>query len=124
MKTDETKIINGEIFYRWKNPDGTLGGWVSGDARVYGNAQVYGNARVYGNAWVYGDAWDKSPLYIQGSVHAATNYKQGHIKIGCEEHTFSEWLINYEAIGKEHNYTDSEIAEYKKIIDLFVAIGR
>ena len=32
----------------------TLGGWVSGDARVYGNAWVYGDAEVYGDARVYG----------------------------------------------------------------------
>jgi hypothetical protein len=97
---------------------------VSGDARVYGNAWVYGDAQVYGNAWVYGDAWETSPLYIQGSKHPATNTKRGSIAIGCEIHTFDEWLKSYEILGKVAGYSPKQIKEYKAIIDLFVKIGR
>jgi hypothetical protein len=95
-----------------------------GDAWVYGNASVYGNARVCGNAWVSGDAWETSPLYIQGSKHAATNAKYGHIAIGCEVHTFAEWQEQFQAIGKANGYTEAEIAEYKMIIDLFCKLGK
>jgi carbonic anhydrase/acetyltransferase-like protein (isoleucine patch superfamily) len=103
---------------------------VSGNARVSGNAQVSGNARVSGdvqmsgNAQVFGDAWETSPLYIQGSNHPATNTKRGSIAIGCEVHTFAEWLKNYKIIGKAAGYTPKQIKEYKAIIDLFIKIGR
>jgi NDP-sugar pyrophosphorylase family protein len=104
--------------------------WVSGGALVYGNASVYGNARVFGNAqvyghaWVTGDAWETSPLYIQGSKHAATNAKYGHIAIGCEVHTFAEWQEQFQIIGEANGYTEAEIAEYKMIIDLFCKLGK
>src|SRR5208282_690104 len=97
---------------------------VSGNAQVYGNAQVSGNARVFGDARVSGDAWKTSPLYIQYSKHCATNAKYGHIAIGCEVHTFAEWLKNYKVIGKAAGYTPEQVKEYKAIIDLFVKIGR
>lgn len=103
---------------------------VSGDALVYGDAQVYGDARVYGNAWVSGDArvsgdqWDSSPLYIQGSMHALTNSRCGHIAIGCHEHEFAYWKKHYKAIGRANGYTEKQMSEYKTYIDLFCKLGR
>ena len=42
--------------------------------------------------------------------------------IGCEKHTFDEWLSNYEEIGRKHEYSEDEIKEYKRYIDLAVAM--
>ena len=97
---------------------------VSGNALVSGNAQVFGNALVSGNAQVFGDSWAVSPLYIQGSRHAATNCSYGHISIGCEIHTFIEWEKLYKSIGLSHGYSPAEILEYEAIITLFAKIGR
>ena len=97
---------------------------VSGIAQVFGNAWVSGNARVFGNAQVSGNAWETSPLYIQGSAHCATNVKHGYIAIGCEVHTYAEWLKNYKAICAKAGYSEEQIKEYKAIIDLFVKVGR
>jgi hypothetical protein len=91
---------------------------------VYGDARVYGNAWVFDNARAFGDAWKTSPLYIQGSKHSASNVKYGSIAIGCEVHTFAEWLKHYKAIGKAAGYNEEQIEEYKAIIDLFVKVGR
>ena len=142
MKTNIVEIKENIKWYRWANSDGSLGGWVSGDARVsgnawvYGNARVSGNARVYGNAWVYGnaqvsgnawvsgDAWEKSPLQIQGSRHFVTNAEYGYIRIGCEFHSFDVWKTDYRRIGEDNEYTDAEIEEYKQIIDLVIALGK
>jgi len=103
---------------------------VSGNARVYGHARVSGDAQVYGyarvseNAWVYGYAqvygntqlisgtWEKSPLYIQGTKHSVTHCGPDQIAIGCEIHSFSEWLEQYETIGRKNGYTKEEIQEY------------
>src|SRR5208282_5270646 len=112
---DESAYIEGLVYGNAR---------VFGDARVSDNARVCGNARVSDNARVLGDAWETSPLYIRGSRHCATNAKYGHIAIGCEVHTFAEWLKNYKAIGKVAGYTPEQVKEYKAIIDLFVKIGR
>ena len=116
--------------------------WVGGDVCICGNARIYGNARLYGNSWVYGnaricgnariygdaqvygDVWKTSPLYIQGSRNAATNCKYGFIQIGCICLSFAEWKKCHKEIGKENGYTPAQIKEYKKIIDLFLAIGK
>jgi len=106
------------------SPSAFVEGVVYGNARVYGDAQVYGDAWVFGNARVSGDVWKTSPLYIQGSRHSASNVKYGSIAIGCEVHTFAEWLEQYKAIGKAAGYNEEQIEEYKAIIDLFVKVGR
>ena len=112
MKTNIVEIKEGIKWYRWANFDGSLGGWVSGDARVSGNA------------WVSGDAWEKSPLQIQGSRHFVTNAEYGYIRIGCEFHSFDVWKTDYRRIGEDNEYTDAEIEEYKQIIDLVIALGK
>ena len=120
--------------------------WVSGSARVFGSAMVYGEARVYGDAevsglaWVYGDAevsglacvagsaqifggsWTESPLYIQGTRDPITHCAPDMIAIGCEKHTIKHWLANYQNIGQKHKYTDREIEEYRRYIELIAGM--
>ena len=120
--------------------------WVTGSARVFGSAWVSGNARVYGEArvsglaWVYGDAkvsglacvagsaqifggsWTESPLYIQGTRDSITHCAPDMIAIGCEKHTIKHWLANYQNIGQKHKYTDREIEEYRRYIELIAGM--
>ena len=98
------------------------GGWVQSTAHAEESTVIEG--MVFGNAQVSGNAWETSPLYIQGSAHCATNVKHGYIAIGCEVHTYAEWLKNYKAIGAKAGYSEEQIKEYKAIIDLFVKVGR
>jgi len=56
-------------------------------------------------------------INITASSHSIF-YMDGKIKIGCFEKTIPEWLLEYEKIGKENNYTDAQIKEYKKYIDM------
>ncbi len=114
--------------------------WVYGNAHVYGDAWVYGNARVHGDAHVYGDAWvygnarvhgdaqvllglhkakDVCLLQIQGSAHSVCSPDWKTIKIGCQEMTPEVWSANFERVGKGNGYSDSQIFEYKRYIDLF-----
>ena len=44
----------------------------------------------------------------------------GYISIGCERHTYQEWLDNGEQIGKANEYTDAEIADYMDWIRLAI----
>ena len=100
------------------------GGLVQDTAYVEKSARVSGDVRVYGNAWVSGDAWVSSPLYIQGTRHALTNSRYGHIAIGCHEHTFQYWQENYQTIGIANGYTQAEIEQYGLFIQIFAKIGK
>ena len=53
-----------------------------------------------------------------------TNCKHGHIQIGCECHTFEEWLSNGVEIGKANGFNDAEIAEYTAYVELFKRVGK
>ena len=116
--TGKTKAYSGVILQQIVYENGLLGGWIEK------KENLSGDARVYGDALVCGDAWSTSPLYIQGSMHAATNYAHGKIAIGCQIRTFQEWAASYKQIGKENGYSAEQIAEYKAIIDLFIKIGK
>ena len=48
----------------------------------------------------------------------------GSISIGCERHTYDQWLTDYKKIGREHGYTADEIADYGAWIKLAVARQR
>ena len=98
--------------------------FISDDAQVYGNARVYGNAQVYGNARVYGNAWVYNPLTITGSAHSVSLVSYTHIAIGCEVHTFSDWLKNYKSIGKKNRYTPEQIKEYGEILKYLVKAAK
>jgi cytoskeletal protein CcmA (bactofilin family) len=104
---------------------------VSGNAQVYGDARVYGNAQVSGNAQVYGDARvligshevkDICILQIQGSAHPVCSPDGAVIKIGCQERTPQDWQENFESVGKSNGYTEAQIVEYKRYIDLFSVV--
>ena len=48
----------------------------------------------------------------------------GFISVGCERHTYEEWLDRYEEIGRANDYTSDEIADYGAWIRLAVARQR
>jgi hypothetical protein len=56
------------------------------------------------------------PIFnIIGSVHSVV-FMGDKIKIGCEDHSISEWVENYKTIGEQNNYSPEQIEEYKKYI--------
>jgi len=106
---------------------GDKGGYVQKEAQLdqYGDAWVYGNARVYGDARVllgHHKFKDICILQIQGSAHAVCSPDGAVIKIGCQERTPQDWQENFESVGKSNGYTDAQIVEYKRYIDLFAAV--
>ena len=48
----------------------------------------------------------------------------GMINIGCERHSYDEWLADYEEIGRRNGYDDDEITDYGVWIKLAVARQR
>ena len=66
-------------------------------------------------------SWADGPFTVGyfGQHHAVA--AGGFISIGCEYHSYEWWIENYEACGREHRYTDAEIADYGAWIRLAVA---
>ena len=129
--SENKKLIDGIEFTQLRlkkdthfGNNGDLHGWVeklenvSDDARVSGDARVYGDARVSGNAWV------SSPFQLQGSMHFVNECKKGFLKIGCHEYDFNYWVENFERIGRENNYNQKQINEYKLYIDLAISLSK
>jgi hypothetical protein len=50
-------------------------------------------------------------IRIQGSRHEI-NAIDGNVRVGCIQHSISEWLEQFEEIGKEQKYSEAQIAEY------------
>lgn len=63
-----------------------------------------------------------TPIYIIGSRHHVTYYGDGIIHIGCVRGSFDTWLHEYKRIGRNYNYTEEQIEEYKKIIDIIIML--
>jgi hypothetical protein len=62
-------------------------------------------------------------ITITGSSHSVF-YMDGKIIIGCVEKTVAEWILDHEKIGKENKYTDEQIKEYKKYIDMIAMVEK
>ena len=63
------------------------------------------------------DLWGANLYFIKikGSVNELL-YCQDHLWIGCEYHHIGFWKIAYNIIGKENNYSDEQIEEYRNYI--------
>jgi hypothetical protein len=55
-------------------------------------------------------------LDLNGSKHRLKLYSD-RVLIGCENHSLEFWLLMYDTIGKENDYTEEQINEYKKYLD-------
>ena len=132
--TGETKTIFGRTLHQIvcvtafaSTAAGDVGGWIEkegnlsqfGDAWVSGNAQVYGDARVLIGSH---EVKDICILQIQGSAHPVCSPDGAVIKIGCQERTPQDWQENFESVGKSNGYTEAQIVEYKRYIDLFSVV--
>ncbi len=56
-------------------------------------------------------------ISIAGSMHFFF-YQSGNITIGCESHSIEYWLIMYNIIGREYDYTPEQIREYGEYIKM------
>ena len=55
-------------------------------------------------------------IEINGSKHRL-QYYNNQLRVGCYKYPLAYWLIMYDTIGKENNYTEEEIKEYKDYMD-------
>ena len=65
---------------------------------------------------ILGANLDSKVISINGSRHFFF-YFDGNVSIGCEFYSLEYWLIMYEKIGNDNEYTSYQIKEYKKYLD-------
>ena len=54
--------------------------------------------------------------FIANKHHAY--FVDGILAIGCQSHPIEYWLLNYLTIGKSANYTDKQISDYYKFMEI------
>jgi hypothetical protein len=84
---------------------------------------MQGSAQAQASAVIIEGNWKISPLYIQGSVFPVTHCSPNKIMIGCECHTFSEWLKNGLKIARTRKLTKRQISEYLRYVKLIIALN-
>jgi hypothetical protein len=108
--------FRGGVFYDGEFYGGVFrGGWFY-DGEFRGGEFRGGVFRggVFRSGWLI--------LQIQGSRHFVNIPDGENIKIGCQEHPPKKWLSEFESIGKNNEYSENEIIEYKDYIELAAAM--
>ena len=113
------------IDIRKENDGFIFSGEIWGGAVIRGGVirggEIRGGVIFGGVIWggeIWGGEWKESPLQIQGTKHFFNICSKTEIRIGCKTFTFEFWKENFSQIGKDQNYTESEIKEYGLYIDL------
>lgn len=74
---------------------------------------VCGDAKIKTEMMIKGGKRTIAPLHIQRTQHSVNMCTPSHLKIGCQEYRFENWLKRYQNIGQEHGYSTEEIEEYR-----------
>jgi hypothetical protein len=82
-------------------------------------ADLYG-ANLYG-ANLSGANLSIPIISINGTRHSLW-YFNGNLSIGCITHHIEYWKIMYDVIGRENEYDDDQIAEYRNYIRMIAAM--
>ena len=83
-----------------------------------GDRASIGDGASIGYGASIGDGARIKTLFITGSRNTISFYGIDVIHIGCIKKTIEEWKDQYVSIGKENDYTEDQIKEYKAYIDI------
>jgi carbonic anhydrase/acetyltransferase-like protein (isoleucine patch superfamily) len=91
---------------RHRNPDGSIGGWVSVTSKVGRDATITRNAFVYGNATVMGEA------KVSGNANVFDN-----AKIRGRSHVYEDAMVYEDAIISENAnvYGEAQVSENARV---------
>ena len=91
---------------------------VYGNAQVFGDAQVYGDARVCGNAQVEGGELVGTAVSLTGLQWRVSVSKPGHVRIGCQIHTFEDWLkpVNESPVPWLEHVKAEDVIKIKRLV--------
>jgi NDP-sugar pyrophosphorylase family protein len=94
-----------------------------GNRAIIGNSAIIGDHAIIGNSAIIGDHATigkgielKFNLYIKGSAHPVTYTGNNTLSIGCKNYTIEKWLQDFENIGINAAYNETQIEEYKQYI--------
>ena len=78
-----------------------------------------------GNGAHVGNGATPTIIYIigsRGNVSAVFYWGEPRIDIGCENHSIDDWLKTGLDIAAKHGFSESEVAEYRRYIEMIAAI--
>ena len=89
---------------------------------VIGERAVIIAGAVIGERAEIGAGAEPIIISINGSGHFVSYWGQDRIDIGCNKDSIKKWLDKYVEIGKNNGYSDQQIEEYGKYINLINSI--
>ena len=102
----------------------TLGNWVMlGNGVTLGDRVTLGDGVKLGEGVKLGNdvEWERSPLQIQGSRHLLYVADSEIVGVGCLRGTAEWWDEHYEAVGRKEKYTEQQVLEYRRWLDIAIA---
>jgi hypothetical protein len=81
-------------------------------------------ASLVGASLVGATGLEKFPIQIGGHKHWLCTTNDGKLKIGCEVHTFDEWIQIADELGGKNHYSPLDIEIYKLNIEHVARIAK
>lgn len=92
-----------------------------GHGAVIGDRASIGDRAVIGDDAVIGDRAKPKTIFITGSRHSVNYWGEDKIQISCIQKSIAEWEKEYAKVGIENSYSQDEIAEYRRYIEMIKA---
>ncbi len=93
---------------------------IGGDAVIGSRASIRDDASIGDDAFI-GDRAKPKTIFITGSRHSVNYWGEDKIQIGCIQKSIAEWEKEYAKVGIENSYSQDEIAEYRRYIEMIKA---
>lgn len=92
------------------------------DNGIYiGSDTSIGYRAFIGHGASIGDRAKPKTIFITGSRHSVNYWGEDKIQICCIQKSIAEWEKEYAKVGIENSYSQDEIAEYRRYIEMIKA---
>lgn len=92
------------------------------DNGIYiGDDAFIGSRAFIGDDAFIGDRAKPKTIFITGSRHSVNYWGEDKIQISCIQKSIAEWEKEYAKVGIENSYSQDEIAEYRRYIEMIKA---
>ncbi len=92
-----------------------------GHSAVIGDRAFIGRGASIGDDAFIGDRAKPKTIFITGSRHSVNYWGEDKIQISCIQKSIAEWEKEYAKVGIENSYSQDEIAEYRRYIEMIKA---
>ena len=94
--------------------------YIGSDTSI-GYRAFIGRGAFIGDDAFIGDRAKPKTIFITGSRHSVNYWGEDKIQISCIQKSIAEWEKEYAKVGIENSYSQDEIAEYRRYIEMIKA---